>query len=256
MEPEDAVELDRQRSIGEIIRAALGLYLRYPLLFLILAVAVIAPYQLFVLPLTGTGPLAHGTHRSFQMEVLLDLVDFSLVGPLISALHVHAVVLAGEGHRPRLVPVLVRGVRVLPVVAAAEIVANVGISLGMLALAVPGIILLVRWAVVAQTAAVDHEGWILALRRSWRLTSGNSGRILGLFLFIGSPVLAIHLGAIALPLGNTSGFTSVAFGIALDTVVASFFALTLAFLYFDLRAREANPHDRPIPEYQHVRDLD
>lgn len=256
MESEDAVGLDRQRSIWQIIRAALGLYRSYPLLFLILAVAVIAPYQLFVLALTGAGPLAHGTHTSFQTKVLLDLVDFSLAGPLISALHVHAVVLAGEGHRPRLVPVLVRGLRVLPVVAAAEIVANVGISLGMLALAVPGIVLLVRWAVVAQTAAVDHEGWIPALRRSWRLTSGSSWRILGLFMLIVGPALAMGLGAIALPLGNASGFASVAFGIALDTVVASFFALTLAFLYFDLRACEANPHRRPMREYQHVRNLD
>jgi hypothetical protein len=63
---------------------------------------------------------------------------------------------------------------VLPVVAAAEIVANVGIVAGTYALAIPGIILSVRWSVVAQTAAVEHEGWLPALRRSWRLTSQSS----------------------------------------------------------------------------------
>lgn len=252
----ESLALDRERSIWQIIGGALALYRRYPLLFLVLAVAVIAPYELFVLAVTGAGPLAHGTHRTFETTVLLDLVNFSLASPLISALHVHAVVLAGEGRTPRLVTVARRGLRVLPVVAAAEIVANMGIWVGLLALLVPGIVLLVRWAVVAQTAAVDHEGWIAALRRSWHLTSGNAWRIFGLFMLSGGLIFAIHTGAAAIPLGSTSGVGSVASGIAVDTVVASLSALVFAFLYFDLCARETNPRRRPIREYQHVHDLD
>ena len=38
----------------------------------------------------------------------------------------------------------------LPVVAAAEIAAGFGIGLGLLAFLIPGVYLLVRWAVVAQ----------------------------------------------------------------------------------------------------------
>lgn len=253
MEP---LALDQERSIWRIIRDALVLYRRFPLLFMTLAVAVIAPYELFVLVLTGAGPLAHGAHRTFAAIVLVDLVDFSLAGPLISALHVHAVVLAGEGRTPGLVTVTRRGMRVLPVVTAAEIVANAGIWVGLLALAVPGLVLLVRWTVVAQTAAVDHQGWIEALRRSWRLTSGNAWRILGLFLVTGGVGFALHVGAAAIPLGNTSDVGSVAVGIAVHTVVASLSALVFAFLYFDLCARETNPRRRSIREYEHVHDLD
>ena len=61
------------------------------------------------------------------------------------------------------------------------------------------------------------------------------------------------LGASAIPLGSTSRPPSVIVGIAVDTVLASFSALTLALLYFDLRAR---PETSNRPEYQHLRDLD
>jgi hypothetical protein len=252
----EPLTLDRERSIWQIIGETLVLYRRYPLLFLVLALAVIAPYQLFVLAVTGAGPFAHSAHRSFATTQLLSLVSFSLVGPLISALHIHAVVLAGEGQTPRLLRVARRGLRVLPVAAAAEIVANIGISIGILALAVPGLILLVRWGVVAQAAAIDHDGWMDALGRSWKLTSRNFWRIFALFMISGGAGLAVHFGAAAIPLGNTSDVGSVIVGIAVDTVVASVFALILAFLYFDLCAREMNPRRRSIPEYQHVRDLD
>ena len=33
-----------------------------------------------------------------------------------------------------------------------------GIAAGLLALAIPGIILMLRWVVVAQSAAIEHEG--------------------------------------------------------------------------------------------------
>jgi hypothetical protein len=163
------IDLHTPRSVREILLATVALYRRYPLLFVSLAVGLITAYELAVLLIAGYGPLAQHTHRSLQARIVLELLSFSLIGPLISALHVHAVISIGEGHRPRLIDVARRGLRVLPVVAAAEIVANVGIVAGTYALAIPGIILSVRWSVVAQAAAVEHEGWLPALRRSWRL---------------------------------------------------------------------------------------
>lgn len=63
-------------------------------------------------------------------------------------------------------------------------------------------------------------------------------------------------GAAALPLGSNSDPGSVALGIAVHTLTASFAALTLALLYFDLLARLGKPAARSTPEYQHLRDLD
>jgi hypothetical protein len=137
------------------------------------------------------------------------------------------------------------------------IAAGLGIALGLFALIIPGIILALRWSVVAQAAAVEREGWLPALKRSGELTRGNYWRILGLLLITGLLSGGVTLAASAVPLGSTSGAASVALGIIARTLTASFTALMLALLYFDLRARKAAaPPDRRTPEYEHLRDLD
>jgi hypothetical protein len=233
----DRIDLDQPRSVGEILAATLRLYRRYPLLFAILALGVVAPYELVVLAITGYGPLTQ--HESVGIYYLLLLIRTVLITPLISALHIHAVVSIGEGRRPRLGTVALRGVQVLPVVAAAAVMSSLGIVLGYVALIVPGILLGLRWAVVAQAAALEHEGWLGALRSSGRLTHGHYWHVLGLILAAGALTVAVGLGARAIPLGSTSGVGSVTAGIVVETLVASFAALTLAVLYFDLRSRRA-----------------
>jgi hypothetical protein len=256
VESSQTIDIDRPRSISEIVSAALVLYRRYPWLFAVLALGVIAPYDLVVLVATGAGPLTRGTHGSTEVSLLLDLLDLSLVGPLISALHVHAVVLIGGGSRPRVAEVALRGLRVLGIVMAAQIMAILGIALGFIALIVPGILLSLRWSVVAQAAAIEREGWLPALRRSGQLASDHYGHIFGLLLLTGLLTIVVTWGAAAIPLGSGSGVASVAFGIAVHTLTASFAALALALLYFDLRSRQAQPTTHSRPEYQHLRDLD
>jgi len=148
-----------------------------------------------------------------------------------------AVVEIGKGRRPRLGAVAVLGLRVLPVVAATEIAANLGIFLGLIALIVPGVVLILRWAVAAQAAALENEGWQDALTSSRRLTAGRYRHVLGLLLFTLALGIGANFGARELPLGSTSGIGSVTVGIAVFTFIASLSALTLALLYFELRER-------------------
>lgn len=250
MEGSSAIDLRRERSAREILGAALAMYRRYPLLFATLAVGVIAPYELARLALTGDGPLGGGggggTGNAGTL-VLFEMIYYVLVGPLISALHVHAVIEIGEGRTPRLGLVAMQGVSVLAVVAAAEIIAGILIVLGFIALIVPGIILSLRWSVVAQTAAVDHEGWLPALRRSRKLTAGHYWHIFQVLLAIGLLTFAIAaITGSAVGASHSASVVSVLIGIAVYTIIASFEALTLAVLYFDLRAREAGPRHDPL----------
>jgi hypothetical protein len=256
VEASEATDIERERSVGEILSAALAMYRRYPLLFASLAVGVIAPYELAKLALTGAGPLGGGGSGDAGAIVLFELLYYVLVGPLISALHVHAVVEIGAGRAPRLGPVAQRGLRVLPVVAAAQVVAGILIALGFLALIIPGILLSLGWAVVAQTAAIDNEGWMPALGRSRKLTAGHYLHVLGLQLTIGLLTGLVGFLAGVATTGNATSVTTVLIGIAVYTVLASFTALSLAILYFDLRAREAGPGHDSLAEYEHVRDLD
>jgi hypothetical protein len=230
------IDLDQPRSVGEILAGTVRLYRRYPLLFAILALAVMAPYKLAVLGLTGYGPLGQ-SHLNVGVYWLLSLLDASLITPLISALHIHAVVAIGEGERPRLRVVWLRGLKVLPVVAAADIMTSAGIFLGFIALVIPGVLLALRWAVVSQAAALEDEGWLDAVRSSARVTAGHYWHVAGLLLLIAMVTGTVYFGARAIPLGSTSGLGSVVVGIAVYTVTASFSALTLALLYFDLRRR-------------------
>jgi hypothetical protein len=247
------VDLDVQRSVGGIWAETIRLYRRYPLLFAILALAVMAPYELGVLAITGYGPLRN-VHESVGISWQLFLLRTSLITPLIAALHMHAVVAIGDGHRPRLKAVALRGLHVLPVVAAAEVMATFGIGLGFI-LIVPGILLLLRWAVVAQTAALEEADWLAALRSSQHLTATHYGHVFGLLLLDGVLAFAVSRGAQVIPLGSSSGATSVAVGVVADSVVASFVALTSALLYFDLRARPSVPRRRER-EYKHLHDLE
>lgn len=132
----------------------------------------------------SSAEVAQGT-LGLGASSLLTLLNWALIGPLISALHVHAVAEVREGREPRLAAVARQGLLMLPVVVAASIVSGLGIGLGLVALVVPGVILMLRWFVVAQTAAIEHEGWLPALRRSAQLTDGHYGHIFVFLIYIG-----------------------------------------------------------------------
>ena len=55
----------------------------------------------------------------------------------------------------------------------------------LLALIVPGIILAFRWYVAVQAAAIEHEGWLPAIRRSRTLTAGVYGHLFAFGILIG-----------------------------------------------------------------------
>jgi hypothetical protein len=224
------------RSARDLIRAAFGLYRRYPLLFLVLAAGVIVPYEVIVLLATHAGPFARGS-LGFGVASLLILIELALVGPLVSALHVHAVSEVSEGREPRLAPVARRGLRVLPVVAAAEIIAWLGIFLGFLALIVPGVILSLSWYVVAQAAAIEHEGWLPALRRSRQLTAGHYRHLVVFAIYV-TLITVLPTLLIGLAFGHeTTTAVSFLVGVTLQVFTWSVGALAAALMYFDLRIR-------------------
>jgi hypothetical protein len=227
---------DSPSSAYRLVLATFKLYRRYPLLFLVLAAAVIVPYEAIVLIVTGVGPFEQGS-LDFTIGLWLTLTDLALVGPLVSALHVHAVREAREGGDPKLIPIARQGLKVLPVVAAVSIVSWLGIAAGFVALIAPGIYLMLRWFVVAQAAAIDDEGWLAALRRGADLTEGHYGHVFvfGLYvaLIVSAPLFLVGLG-----FGDDStDAASFLVGVSVQVVAYSFGALATALLYFDLRAR-------------------
>jgi hypothetical protein len=221
------LDLNQPRTVGEIIRTAVQVFVRMPLLFLFLAGIVVVPYEIVVVLLSnGKHGLAVGT------ELVVLLVGLALVGPTVSALEVQALLSLGAGEHPRILDVFRRALPVLPVVAAAEIIAGLGIAAGFFCFVIPGVYLELRWAVVAQVAAVERTDWPTAIRRSGELTRGNYMRILGLLAIVA--VFTVIVGTFT---GGHLG--SAIIGIALAIVVQSFGTLLTSLLYFDLRARQS-----------------
>lgn len=247
------VDLDQPRRTREIVAAAGRLYSAFPLLFLVLALAVIGPFDLALLAATGHPPLRDGG-ESATAVLLEELIRLALISPLISALHLHAVELAGRGERPTVRAVAAQGLRVLPVVAAASIVAGIGITVGFVFLILPGLYLSLRWAVVAQAAAAESGDWTRALSRSTALTRERFVHVFGALLVAGLFGEAVRLAAKAVHIASASA-GAVALGVAADTLTASFAALILALLYFDLVARPRTTQ-AARREHPHLRDLD
>lgn len=233
-----SIDLTRSRSVKEIVRSTLSLYGDYPWLFLILAFVVMAPWDLVKLAVTGIGPLGDARQVGFLERESLDLLDLLLISPLISAMHVHAVVAIGDARRPRLGAMASKGLRVLPVVGVAALIAGVGVEIGLFALVIPGIVLWIRLSVVPQAAAIEREGVREALRSSWRLTRDHGSHIFGLLLVMVIPTLGMVLGVRALDPRASTSAGNVALGIAVNTIIASFTALATALLYFDLLSRQ------------------
>lgn len=240
------------RSAPRLIGEAFRLYGRYPLLFLVLAAGVIVPYRLIVLATTGAGPSNQG-HLPAGTSMLLLLIELAIVNPLVSALHVHAVAEAEEGRTPQLAPVARRGLAVLPVVASAAIMSGLAFFGGLLLLILPGIYIYFRLVVTAQTAAIERQGWMPALRRSWGLTEGS---LLHVFFFVICTGLITALPALLINRALSGATTVGTFlaGVVVQVLAISFTALAIALLYFDLRARrrlaaeEFSGREQPAPE--------
>jgi hypothetical protein len=215
-----------------IVAKTFGLYRRYALLFLALALCVTVPYDLLVLIVTGSGPLAKNNEL-----VLTYVLPTFLVAPLISALHIHAVAEVHAGRTPRLMSIAARGLRVLPTAAATAIMTTLGILLGFVMLIIPGIVLTFRWYVAVQAAAIEHEGWLPAMRRSRQLTVGAYGHLFGFGILIaiigGVPLFIARAGVT----GHDTLAMAFIGGVLLHAFSLAFAALATALLYFDLASR-------------------
>jgi uncharacterized protein DUF2510 len=233
---EDEQVPHRGRTASAVVGAAFRLYRRYPVLFFVLAAGVIVPYDLIALAATGTGQYSRAD-SGLTALVVLGLLDWVLIAPLVSALHVHAVADVRDGHDPELRSVAVRGLGVLPVVAAATIMSGLGIALGLVALIVPGVILYFRWFVVSQVAAMEDGGWLEALHGSRRLTRDNYGHIF-VFILLLALITAIPDGILPLAFSrHDTTAASFVVGLVAHLFTVSVTALCTALLYFDLVAR-------------------
>src|SRR3984885_7275171 len=124
---------------------------------------------------------------------------------------------------------------ILPV-AAASILAAIGIGIGFVLIIVPGLVLLTFWSLIIPFIVIGGAGVFDSFSRSWRTVRGYAWHVFGTYVlvFLILIVVDIVLGLIlsALPALARDFLSSIVSG----TLVAPFLALVVTLLYYRLTA--------------------
>ena len=120
----------------------------------------------------------------------------------------------------------------LPDLGLTALITTVGIALGTLALAVPGLLLMARWGLVVPLIVVEHAPWRVALRRSNELVRGRTWTVVAVFIvltLVGAALVALPVLVGYLVLGGVLGAWVAT--LAVDTVAVAFYSFAPFVLY-------------------------
>lgn len=110
---------------------------------------------------------------------------------------------------------------------------GIGVAAGFVLLVIPGLILMVLWAVVAPVTVLERPGVFAAFRRSRDLVRGNGWKVFGVLavVFVAVIVVSIVAGIASAALGS-AGRALVQW--AVNSALAPVTALSASVLYFAL----------------------
>lgn len=140
-----------------------------------------------------------------------------------------------DGRRDHSIGDLIRSVEPVfwPLVAV-SILFGIGLGIGFILLIIPGLILMVMWAVVAPVTVLERPGVFEAFGRSRQLVRGNGWNVFGVIIlvFLAVVVISVGGGVLSSSLGSV-GRALVQW--ALNSALAPLTALSASVLYFALR---------------------
>ena len=120
----------------------------------------------------------------------------------------------------------------LPALIISAVVSTVGIVLGTIALVVPGLLLMARWALVVPLIVLEGVTWRESLSRSNELVRGRTWSVAGIFVVLTLLMLAIAVPPLVVAsfwLDNVLGAWLST--LILDTVCVAFYAYAPFVLY-------------------------
>lgn len=149
-----------------------------------------------------------------------------------------------DGRRDHSVPDLFRSVE--PVfwrLLVVSLLFGIGVGIGFLLFIIPGLVLMVMWALVAPVTVLERPGILGAFGRSRELVRGNGWSVFGVLVivFVAVALISIAAGTASNSLGSV-GRALVQWGV--NAAVAPLSALSASVLYFALRS---HPHEPAAP---------
>ena len=241
-----ALDLTRPRDLNALIGTTFALYRRHLKTFLTIAVVVVVPDGLIVSGI-GLGQLTapYQDDPAVERELFEFLVAALVTTPLITAMHVTAVMDVARGEAPSARRSIAAGLEAFAPVLAAMVMYVLGVIAGFILLIVPGVYLAVRWYFVTQVVVVDGRRGVEVLERSGQLVRGNWWRVLGIAivfnLIVALLTVPIAAGVQAAAEAADAQAVMLAGTILTQILTLSFLALATTLLYFDLRVRREGP---------------
>ncbi len=226
----------------DILEETFRLLVRHFDLFTMIALTVWLPGHLVINYIdffaTSKGA-ADAAARSFRAAVLVE----GLFGPLVIAATLAALLTIKQGQPARYLAAMKWALMLWPRLFLTRLVVSVIVLAGLIALVVPGVMLLVRLAFVDALVALDGLPLGQALRISNALTEGRRRGIFwtGGFLFAAVFSLAAALSALA---GLAEHFVVQVLADCLIAVTQTVFTIAMFLFYWE--ARQA-PAPSPAP---------
>jgi hypothetical protein len=188
--------------------------------------ALVITFVFVQLGLGTAGGLANGLSlgRIFGATFFSNLV-LMIVSALVQGALTRATVSANEGRRATFGESFSAAARVLLPLVGLSILLGIGIAIGFVLLIVPGIILMLIWAVAVPTLVIERRGIMAAFSRSAELTKGVRLRIFALLLVIGVIYVAISWVFNLIGFGVYS--TSSIGGLSVGTILGSLIVTTI-----------------------------
>ena len=150
-----------------------------------------------------------------------------------------------DGRRDHSIGELIRSVEPVfwPLVAV-SILFGLGVGVGFILLIIPGLILLVMWAVVAPVTVLERPGVFAAFGRSRELVRGNGWNVFAVILlvFLAVAVISAGVGLLTTSLGSV-GRALIQW--AVNAALAPVTALSASVLYFALRGHHGEAAASP-----------
>lgn len=196
-------------------------------------------YQGWIVSTTGTiGPeMAEFSSQLIWIPILGGLINFVLSSILQASL-TRAAIEDLNGGRPTFGDCLSTALSVVVPVMLIALIMSIGIGFGFVLLIVPGIILLLRWAVAIPVQVHERLGVMASLSRSASLTKGNRWALLGLLVILIVVIIALQfgLGLLFAILASMFGTFGALVAMALVSSVSSVaFSIVAAVSYVELR---------------------
>jgi hypothetical protein len=227
----------------DILEETFRLLARHLELFTLLALTVWLPGHLAInyIDFFGTSKdAADAASRGFRVGLMVE----AIFGPLVVAATLAALARIKRGEPASYTQALVDGLVAWPRIFIARLVVSALVLAGMVALVVPGVMILVRLAFVDAFVVLDGAPLVTAIRASNGLTAGRRLAIFwtGGFLFAVVFALAMTLTALA---GAANHFVVQVLTDCVIAVTQTVFTIALFLLYRE--ARYAAVASAPAP---------